>query len=59
MIFIDDTAVYICDHSSLRCISQSRRIKQTWKFSFLEKNRNGKLITCNGKLIIMYWSISK
>ena len=37
MIFIDDTAVYICDHSFLRCISQSRRIKQTWKFSFLEK----------------------
>ena len=40
MIFIDDIAVYICDHSFLnflRGISQSRRIKQTWKFSFLKK----------------------
>ena len=40
MIFIDDIAVYICDYSFLnflRCISQSRRIKQPRKFSFLEK----------------------
>ena len=40
MIFIDDIAVYICDHSLsnfLICMSQSRRIKQTWQFSFLEK----------------------
>ena len=40
MIFIDDIAVYIWDHSFLnflRYISQSRRIKQTWKFSVLEK----------------------
>ena len=36
----DDIAMYTRDHSFLnflRCISQSRRIKQTWKISFLEK----------------------
>ena len=40
MILIDNIVVYIYDHSFLnflRCISESRRIKQTWKFSFLEK----------------------
>ena len=40
MIFIDDIAVYICDHTFLnflRCISQLRRIKETWKLSLLEK----------------------
>ena len=62
LILIDDIAADICGHSFLnfvRCISQSRRIKQTWKFSFLRKTRNGKLIIYNGKLIVMYWSISK
>ena len=51
MIFIDDIAVYICHHSFLyllRCISQSRQIKET------QKPRNGKLIICNRKLIIIY-----
>ena len=36
----DNIAVYNCDHSFLnflRRISESSRIKQTWKFSFLEK----------------------
>ena len=40
MIFIDDIAVYVYDHNFsnfLRCISQSRRIEQTWKLSLLEK----------------------
>ena len=38
-LYKDDIAVYTCDHSVLkflRCISQSRRLKQTWQFSFLE-----------------------
>ena len=61
-LYKDDIAVYNCNHSFLnflKCISQSSRIKQTWKISFLEKTRNGKLIICNEKLIIMYLSISK
>ena len=62
-LYKDDIAVYTCDHNSLnflRVPSPSIRIKQTWKFSNLEiKNRNGKLITCNEKLIIKYLSISK
>ena len=40
MIFIDDIAVYFCGLSFLnflRYISQSRKIKQKWKFSLLEK----------------------
>ena len=40
----DDIAEYTYDHSFLnflRCISQSSRIKQTWKFSFLEKTEMG------------------
>ena len=47
MILIDNIVVYIYDHSFLnflRCISESRRIKQTWKFSFLEKLRKWKYI---------------
>ena len=40
MILTDNIAVYICDLSFLnllRCVSQSRIIKQTWKLIFLEK----------------------
>ena len=39
-LYEDDIEVYTCDHSFLkflRCVSQTIRIKQTWKFSFLEK----------------------
>ena len=56
----DDIAVCTCDNSFfnfLRCMLQSRRIKQTR--SFFTKNRNGKLITNNEKLVIMYLSVSK
>ena len=40
VLYKDDITVYTCDHSFLnflKYISQSRRIKQTWKFNFLEK----------------------
>ena len=40
MIFPDSIAVYICGLSFLnffRCISQSKRVKQTSKFSLLDK----------------------
>ena len=40
VLYKDDIALHTCDHSFLnflRCISQSRIIKQTWKISFLEK----------------------
>ena len=56
----DDIAVCTCDYrfsNFLRCMSQSRRITQPW--SFLKKPRNGKLITYNEKLVIMYLSVSK
>ena len=39
-LYKDDIAVYTCDYSVLNflgCISKSRRVKQTWQFSFLEK----------------------
>ena len=40
VLYKDNIAVYTCDHrflNFLRCISQSRRTKQTWKITFLEK----------------------
>ena len=38
MILKDDIAMHTCvDGLFLRCILQSRRIKQTWKLSFLGK----------------------
>ena len=39
VLYKDAIALYTCDHRffKLRCISQSRRIKQAWKISFLGK----------------------
>ena len=54
--------MYTCDHSFLnflRCISEPRQNIEKLRCYFFRETRNGKLNICNGKLIIMYLSISK
>ena len=58
IFYKDGIAVYTCDHrflNFLRCMSQSRRIKETRKIRFFIKTRNGKLIVCNKTLIIFIY----
>ena len=55
----DGITVYTFDHSFLRSIPKSRRVKQKCKISFFRKTSNGKLIMFNEKPIIMNLSISK
>ena len=49
------TAVCTCDYSFLNF----KTSKTNMKNYIFKKTRNGKLIICNGKLIIMYLSMPK
>ena len=54
MIFIDDIAVYICDHGFLKTYVAIKKNKTNMGIYLFRKARNGKLIICDGKLIIMH-----